>query len=97
MRAMVLNNYTTHPTEGKPVTLDPPAAGRLGDINVPTLVIVGNFDTSDTQAIADVFARHIPGARKVVMEGTAHVPSMEKPDEFNRIVLEFLGSLPERS
>jgi pimeloyl-ACP methyl ester carboxylesterase len=29
-------------------------------------------------------------ARMVVMNGTAHVPSMEKPEEFNRIVLGFL-------
>jgi pimeloyl-ACP methyl ester carboxylesterase len=38
-------------------------------------------------------AATIPGARKVVVEGTAHFPNMERPDEFNRIVMEFLGKL----
>jgi len=35
----------------------------------------------------------IPGARKVVMPGTAHHPFMEKPAEFNKIVLDFLEAL----
>jgi pimeloyl-ACP methyl ester carboxylesterase len=33
----------------------------------------------------------IKGAKKVILEGCAHVPSMEKPVEFNEIVLEFLS------
>jgi pimeloyl-ACP methyl ester carboxylesterase len=32
----------------------------------------------------------IAGARRVVMEGTAHVPNMEQPGAFNQIVLDFL-------
>jgi pimeloyl-ACP methyl ester carboxylesterase len=28
--------------------------------------------------------------RKAIMHGTAHVPNMERPEEFNRIVLDFL-------
>jgi pimeloyl-ACP methyl ester carboxylesterase len=38
-------------------------------------------------------AAEIPGAKKVVMAGTAHHPFMEKPAEFNQIVLDFLASL----
>jgi pimeloyl-ACP methyl ester carboxylesterase len=37
-----------------------------------------------------LLAGSIPVAQMVVMNGTAHVPSMEKPEEFNRVVLEFL-------
>ncbi len=73
--------------------LDPPAAGRLGEIAAPTLVIVGDRDVPDIQRIADVLEQGIPGARKVVMTNAAHVPNMEWPDEFNRIVLDFLGGL----
>ncbi len=33
----------------------------------------------------------IPGARKMVMEGAKHLPAFERPEEFNRIVLDFLA------
>jgi 3-oxoadipate enol-lactonase len=94
VRAMCLNNYLTHPTQGEPRVLEPPAAGRLGQIRVPTLVIVGEFDTSTAHAAADALAKGIPNARKVVMPGTAHVPNMEKPEEFNKLVLDFLAGIP---
>jgi 3-oxoadipate enol-lactonase len=38
-----------------------------------------------------LLSSRIPGAEKVVMRNTAHVPSMERPDEFNRLVLGFLA------
>jgi pimeloyl-ACP methyl ester carboxylesterase len=79
--------------EGTPVPLDPPAIDRLGEIRVPALIIVGDGDQPDIVATADLLAQGIVGARKVVMPGLAHVPSMERPGEFNSIVLEFLGSL----
>ncbi|HST87139.1 MAG TPA: alpha/beta fold hydrolase [Ktedonobacterales bacterium] len=73
--------------------LQPPATGRLGEIHAPTLVIVGAEDNSTVQTAVNRLATEIPGAKKVVMRDTAHVPNMEKPEEFNRIVLEFLASL----
>ena len=70
--------------------LDPPAIERLGSLTTPTLVIIGSGDEAATQAIADDIANGIPGARKVVMPGLGHVPNMDEPDEFNRIILDFL-------
>jgi len=93
VRAMCLNTRTTHPTDGEPRTLQPPAAGRLQEIRVPTLVIAGELDTSGTHAQADLLARGVPGARRVVISGTAHVPNMEKPEEFNNLVLDFLAGV----
>jgi 3-oxoadipate enol-lactonase len=72
---------------------DPPAAGRLGEITAPTLVVVGEHDRPDIQAMADALAAGIPGAERVVLDGAAHLPSMERPGEFNRVVLEFLANL----
>jgi pimeloyl-ACP methyl ester carboxylesterase len=90
---MCLENYRRPYGSGQPVVLDPPAAGRLGEIKVPTLVMVGEYDVSEAQANADALAARIPGARKVVIAGTAHVPNMERPDEFDRLVLDFLRSI----
>jgi pimeloyl-ACP methyl ester carboxylesterase len=67
------------------------AAGRLSEVGVAVLVVVGDLDTAQTLEAADALARGIHGARLEVIEGTAHLPNMERPEEFNRLVLEFLS------
>ena len=67
------------------------AADRLGEVGVPTLVVVGDLDTPRTLEAAGALAEGIPGARLEVVGGTAHLPNMERPAEFNRLVLDFLG------
>jgi 3-oxoadipate enol-lactonase len=69
---------------------EPPAADRLPDIQAPTLLIVGDGDQPRVFAAADLLEKELPHVRKVVLHGTAHVPNMERPEEFNRIVLHFL-------
>jgi pimeloyl-ACP methyl ester carboxylesterase len=73
--------------------LTPPAIDRLREISVPTLVIVGDKDVNSILEISDLLANGIQGAQKVVMPNTAHLPNMEKPAEFNQIVLEFLEKI----
>jgi len=75
--------------EEQPLT--PPAIMRLAEIKVPTLIIVGDQDVPGFLKISDVVATGIPGAKKVIIPGVAHLPNMEKPKEFNRIVLDFLS------
>lgn len=70
--------------------LQPPAMDRLEQVIAPTLTIAGDFDDDTVLAIADLLAKHIRGARKVIMHETTHLPNVEKPEEFNQIVLEFL-------
>ncbi|MBL8131923.1 MAG: alpha/beta hydrolase [Anaerolineae bacterium] len=94
VRQMCLKLYARGDDPGTPIPLEPPAGLRLGEIAVPTLIIVGAFDTSHARAAADVMAAGIAGARKVVIENSAHVPSMEHPELFNQILGEFLDSLP---
>jgi 3-oxoadipate enol-lactonase len=65
-------------------------AERIGEIQAPTLVLVGEEDVPDIRAIADRLAREIPNARFETIANTAHVPSMERPEEFDRLVLGFL-------
>lgn len=66
-------------------------AGHVADVPAPTLIMVGDHDRPDMRRIADQLAAGIPGARLERMSGTGHVPSMERPDEFDRIVLGFLA------
>lgn len=93
VRQMCIENYRKPYGSGQPVVLDPPAAGRLAEIRVPVLVLIGEYDNSGAHAVSDAYAGGISGARKVVIEGTAHVPNMEKPEEFNRLVLDFLAGI----
>ena len=72
---------------------DLPAASRLSRIRAPTLVIVGDEDRARALAAADLLERELPDAHKRVMSGTAHLPNMERPGEFNRLVLDFLRGL----
>jgi pimeloyl-ACP methyl ester carboxylesterase len=60
---------------------DPPALERLGEIDVPTLVLLGDLDLAAIRLAAERVARGVPGARLVVWEGIAHLPSLERPDE----------------
>lgn len=78
--------------QSQPLPLEPPALSRLGEIRAPTLVAVGELDVPDALASADLLAQKIRGAQKVVMPGAAHLPSMEQPEQFNHLVLEFLRS-----
>ncbi len=73
-----------------------PATQRISAISVPTLMIVGGQDHPDALANYDREVALIPGARKVVIPGTNHLAPMEQPEEFNRIVLDFLGKLNKK-
>jgi 3-oxoadipate enol-lactonase len=76
--------------------LDPPALGRLGEIHVPTLVVVGTLDVRDIHQIADLIVERVPGAKRVEIPGVAHMVNMEKPAEFDRVLMEFLGRIAVR-
>ena len=70
--------------------LAPPAFERLNEVAAPTLVIVGESDDALIKTIGEFLSSHIPGARKETISGAAHLPNMDKPDEFNQAVLAFL-------
>lgn len=67
-------------------------AERIGEVGVPTLVLVGEEDVPDMHEIADRLERELPNARRASIADTAHVPSLERPREFDQLVLPFLQS-----
>jgi pimeloyl-ACP methyl ester carboxylesterase len=60
-------------------------------ISAPTLVMRGALDWPEVADAAERFVRELPDAREAVVEGCAHLPTMERPDEVARLVLEFLA------
>lgn len=73
--------------------LQPPAFGRLGEVRCPTLVVVGAEDVPPVLKTAKLLATGIRGAHEAVIPDAAHLPNMEHPAEFNRVVLDFLASV----
>ncbi len=69
------------------------SADRLGEIAVPTLVVVGDEDRVTPPPLSETLAERIDGARLVRIAGAGHITNLEKPDEFNRVVLEFLDAV----
>ena len=57
---------------------------------MPTLVVTGSEDVRDIQVIGEQLATEIPGAEKATIAGSGHLPSLERPDDFDRVVLAFL-------
>ncbi len=71
----------------------PDATSVLGNIAVPTLVLVGSADVITTPRMVQRLAEGIPGARLVQITGAGHLSCLERAEEFNTAVREFLESI----
>jgi pimeloyl-ACP methyl ester carboxylesterase len=69
-----------------PEAVDAEVRRRVTEM-LPTAYAHGEADLEEP----DPPAAGIPGAERVVVDGAAQLPSMERPGEFNRVVLEFLA------
>jgi 3-oxoadipate enol-lactonase len=70
--------------------LEPPVSARLDEIDAPTLVITGEHDQPSIQRSSDTIAATIRGAQRDLIDGTAHLASLERPDVFDRLLRPFL-------
>ena len=71
---------------------EPAAEPRLGEIAVPTLVVLGD---RDVESIADIGRRYrqgIPGARLVNLAPADHLLPLRVPDQLHPLLLEHLAS-----
>ena len=66
-------------------------SGRLGELKMPTLVVVGEEDKLTPPKYAQFLSEHIPGARMVTIPQGGHMVYLERPEPFNQAVLEFLA------
>lgn len=69
-----------------------PIGPRLAEINLPTLVISGEFDPLVPPALSRRIAEAIPGAQYAIVRGAGHNPMDERPREFERVLLDFLAA-----
>ena len=81
-----------HAARGILVQREARVIDSLPSIGVPTLVLVGEKDER-FHAATDYMADRIPGATKVVVPGAGHAANIDRPEEFDAAVLDFLASL----
>jgi pimeloyl-ACP methyl ester carboxylesterase len=67
------------------------------EVSVPTLVVHGDADRVVPLANGELIARRIPDAELVVVPGCGHVVQLERPDELNRVIDDFLARVDVRS
>jgi pimeloyl-ACP methyl ester carboxylesterase len=73
--------------------LKPYAVKRLGDIHVPTLIIMSDKDKPFNLAIGDYVHKNIKNSSKIIFSDCGHLPFVEKPEEFNMRVLDFIKTI----
>ena len=93
--AQIVANYTgwswLYPSPEREVDL--PETRPLEQIDVPTLLIIGERDIEEFQAIADHIACAVPHLTKLIVPGVGHMSNMEAPEAFNEAVLRFLKNM----
>jgi pimeloyl-ACP methyl ester carboxylesterase len=91
--AMTERSYDQQlPVDGEVRTSWPEASAeaRLGELRAPTLLVVGSADRPELRALVERLARELPEARLETIEGAGHLPSLERPEELTRLLLDFL-------
>ncbi|MDP4220662.1 MAG: alpha/beta fold hydrolase [Bacteroidota bacterium] len=71
-------------------TWSPDYRAMLSGIDHPTLIVSGSLDNITPTKLSDELAAHIPGARHVHISGAGHISNMDKPEEFNSALVDFL-------
>ncbi len=71
----------------------PEAWSRVGQIGAPTMLLVGDQDFTALIDRHDYLSEEMPNAFAAVLEGVAHIPSIERPDLVNSLLLEFLDAI----
>jgi 3-oxoadipate enol-lactonase len=71
------------------------AAARA--VSVPALCVVGEEDGSTPPALVRSLAELVPGAGYATIPGAGHLPCVEQPEEFTRIVRAFAAALAMES
>lgn len=88
---MLSGNLTRENGKGKMILPETKTMEMVGNISVQTLIISPDIDFPDFSAISEFLHEKFADSQLVVIPGTAHMINMEKPLEFNQLVLKFLN------
>jgi pimeloyl-ACP methyl ester carboxylesterase len=85
-----LENYRAEQPANQVIQPDVPAAQLLERLTMPTLFVWGTIDESAVLASGEKLSTEVAGSKSHVFEGVAHMVNLERPQEFNRLVGEFI-------
>lgn len=68
-------------------------ATDLADIDVPVAIVHSEHDEFIKREHADHLARHIPGAELILLAGVSHFAPLQRPAQFNGVLLPFLARI----
>ena len=91
VRSLVMANarlFRQSPMAERPIV--PPAMSRLGEVRVPTLILVGDRDSRDILASADSLAATIRNVQRLTLPGAGHLLNIWDPGAFDAAVRAFL-------
>lgn len=71
-----------------------PAAERLGELIMPVLIVVGEYDVPYIQASAAYMIENLPNARQLTLPNAAHLANLDQPARFAATLRAFLAELP---
>ena len=72
---------------------DPDPVPNLRKLDVPALVISGEMDIPSFMMMAEAYARTLPRARREIVQAAGHLANIERPDEWNALLRDFLANV----
>ncbi|MDE0191697.1 MAG: alpha/beta hydrolase [Gammaproteobacteria bacterium] len=90
VRRDVLSTYQAENEEGLPQPLEPRAAERLGELNIPVLVMIGTLDEARSRATAAHLVASVPDSRSVEVADVAHMIQLEAPGRVSEELRDFI-------
>lgn len=87
-----LESYRAEQEANQPIQPEVEAAQLLDRVTMPLLVTWGTLDVTTAARCGEKLAEDVPGAQTHVFEGVAHMVNLERPQEFNELVCDFLDS-----
>jgi 3-oxoadipate enol-lactonase len=73
--------------------LKPTAITQLDKIKIPTLIVTAEYDLEASKEVAKIMEKEITGSKIVSIENAGHAMNMDKPDEFNEVLIKFIKNL----
>lgn len=68
---------------------------RAAAIQAPTILLCGDEDAITPPSLSEELKALIPGAQLQIIEGASHLANLDKPDEFNRVIDDFLATVEQ--
>jgi pimeloyl-ACP methyl ester carboxylesterase len=90
LRAMFHDNAVASNGDDPAVAAEPPAAARLSELDVPTLVITADHDVPEINGLGDLLEREIPGAQRLVISKADHMVPWREPRQLADALRAFL-------